>query len=172
MFTQPNFAAGNRQQWITCGSLLLHAAAFAWMIHAPKPRLLTPVSVALGQNGTSVTRLYWSSKNPDDSKQSSSDSATQHYRHERFSRKLTLPASSKFSQDRSRQELARTEAQDNSKAQTLSALGHGAQAGLPYGSLRSNLYSGDEIRPALPTTTSDPVVYPWQLPDAPGNEVT
>ena len=31
--------------------------------------------------------------------------------------------------------------------------------------------SGDDVRPALPTTTSDPVVYPWQLPDYGGNEV-
>lgn len=171
LFTQPSFAPRTRQKWIKAGSLLLHAAIFAWLIHVPKPRLLTLVSVALGENGTSVTRLYWSSKNLDESKQSSPDSATERYRHERFSRKLTLPASSKSPHDRSTPEVARTEAQDNSQTQTLSALGHGAQAGLPYGSLRSNLYSGDEIRPALPTATSDPVVYPWQLPDSPGNEV-
>lgn len=67
--------------------------------------------------------------------------------------------------------LARAEAQDNSATQTLSALGHGAQAGLPYGTLRSGSFYGDEIRPALPVTTSDPVVWPWQLPDIPGNEV-
>ena len=30
---------------------------------------------------------------------------------------------------------------------------------------------GDEIRPALPVATSDPVVYPWQLPDFEGNVV-
>jgi TonB family protein len=30
---------------------------------------------------------------------------------------------------------------------------------------------GEEIRPALPITTSDPVVYPWERPDAEGNVV-
>ena len=30
---------------------------------------------------------------------------------------------------------------------------------------------GDEIRPALPVATSDPVVYPWELPDSEGNVV-
>ncbi len=67
--------------------------------------------------------------------------------------------------------LARTGVEDNSKTQTLSALGHGAQAGQVYGTLNHGSVFGDEIRPALPTTTSDPVVYPWQLPNVPGNEV-
>ena len=40
-----------------------------------------------------------------------------------------------------------------------------------YGTLSSGQLYGDEIRPALPIATSDPVVYPWQLPTAPGNEV-
>ena len=35
----------------------------------------------------------------------------------------------------------------------------------------SGPFFGDEIRPALPVATSDPVVYPWQLPDSAGNEV-
>ncbi|PYX73964.1 MAG: hypothetical protein DMG78_07615, partial [Acidobacteria bacterium] len=61
--------------------------------------------------------------------------------------------------------------QDKSETQTLSALRHGAQAGLPYGTLTRGQLYGDEIRPALPVATSDPVVFPWQLPTAPGNEV-
>ena len=67
--------------------------------------------------------------------------------------------------------LARTENDDNSKTQTLSALGHGAQAGLPYGTLNRGQLYGEEIRPALPVTTSDPVAYPWELPDSEGNVV-
>jgi periplasmic protein TonB len=67
--------------------------------------------------------------------------------------------------------LARTEAEDNSKTQTLSALGHGAQAGPRYGTLNRGSFFGDEIRPALPMTTFDPVAYPWELPDAEGNVV-
>ena len=67
--------------------------------------------------------------------------------------------------------VARAEESDNSKTQTLSALGHGAQAGLPYGTLNRGQLYGDEVRPALPVATSDPAVYPWQLPDTAGNEV-
>ncbi len=170
MFTLTNSGIGRTQHWIRTASLVFHGLILAWLLHSPTPRLLQPSSVALGQNGTSVTRLYWSSKHADDSTHSSAETATQRYRHERFSHKLTWKAAAKSAKD-SQQSLARTEAQDNSQTQTLSALGHGAQAGLPYGTLNSGSYSGEEIRPALPTATFDPEVYPWQLPLSPGNEI-
>ena len=172
MFEQLNPATARRQRRLRVVSVALHAAILAWLLHAPEPRLLTPTSVALGQNGTSVTRLYWSSKNPDDSAHSSSDLATERYKHQRLGQKLTWTASPQQSKLPAPQTpVARAEQQDKSETQTLSALGHGAQAGLPYGTLTRGQLYGDEIRPALPTATSDPVVYPWQLPPAPGNEV-
>jgi TonB family protein len=129
-------------------------------------------SVALGQNGTSVTRLYWPSKTPDQSTNSSPDLATQRYKHQRLGQKLTWKAPAQISKLTAPETaVARTVEQDKSQTQTLSALGHGAQAGLPYGTLRTGQLYGDEIRPALPITTSDPVVYPWQLPAVAGNEV-
>ena len=33
------------------------------------------------------------------------------------------------------------------------------------------LYPATRFVPLLPIATSDPVVYPWQLPDSGGNEV-
>jgi TonB family protein len=145
----------------------------ALLLHTPEPQLLTAVSVALGRNGKSVTRLYWPSKSPDDSSQSSSDSATERYRHQRLSHeKFTWKAPAQSAKLTAPQNpLARTAAEDNSKTQTLSALGHGAQAGLPYGTLNRGAFSGDEVRPALPVATSDPVAYPWELPDSEGNVV-
>jgi len=172
MFTQLNSTSRARRRWLLTGSLATHGLILAWMLHAPEPRLLTPVSVALGQNGASVTRLYWSSKSPDNSTHSSSDAATERYRHQRFGQKLTWKTPAQLAKlPAPATPPARTEEQDNSKTQTLSALGHGAQAGLPYGTLSRGELFGDEIRPALPISTSDPVVYPWQLPDYPGNEV-
>lgn len=173
MFAQLNPVTTRRQRWLRMGSLALHGLLLAWLLHTPNPQLLTAVSVVLGQNGKSVTRLYWPSKSPDDSSQSSSDSATQRYRHQRLSHeKLTWRAPAQPAKLAAPQNpLARTETQDNSTTQTLSALGHGAQAGLPYGTLNRGSLSGDEIRPALPVTTSDPAAYPWELPDSEGNVV-
>jgi hypothetical protein len=172
MFEQSNPATARRQHTLLAASVGVHAVILAWLLHAPEPRLLTPVSVALGQNGTSVTRLFWSSKNPDDSSHSSSDLATERYKHQGLGQKLSWKAPARLSKLTAPQApVARAEQQDKSETQTLSALGHGAQAGLPYGTLTRGQLYGDEIRPALPVATSDPVVFPWQLPTTPGNEV-
>jgi outer membrane biosynthesis protein TonB len=173
MFSQLNPVNERRQRWVRIGSLALHGAVLAWMLHAPTPLLLTASSVAVGQNGSSVTRLYWPSKNPDDSSHSSSDQATERYKHQRLGHeKLTWKATAQLAKLTAPQNsLSRTEAEDNSKTQTLSALGHGAEAGPRYGTLYRGPLTGDEIRPALPVTTSDPTVYPWQLPNYAGNEV-
>jgi Gram-negative bacterial TonB protein C-terminal len=170
MFQQLKLAPTGSERWLKAASLILHGAALVWLLHAPEPMRLNPNSVALGQNGTSVTRLYWSSQTPDDSSHSSSDLAKQRYRHERLGQKLTWKSANpaKLSAPTP---LARADAADNSQTQTLSALGHGAQAGLPYGTLSQGASYGDEIRPALPIATSDPSVWPWQLPTSAGNEV-
>ena len=171
-FERANPATARRQRTLLAASVGAHAVILAWLLHASEPRLLTPVSVAVGQNGTSVTRLFWSSKNPDDSSHSSSDLATERYKHQRLGQKLRWKAPVQLSKLAAPQApVARAEQQDKSETQTLSALGHGAQAGLPYGTLTRGQLYGDEIRPALPVATSDPVVFPWQLPTAPGNEV-
>jgi len=172
MFEQLNPANARRQRGLLSLSVGVHAVILAWVLHAPEPKLLTPVSVALGQNGTSVTRLFWSSKNPDASTHSSSDLATERYKHQRLGQKLAWKAPTQRSKLPAPQApVVRAEQQDKSATQTLSALGHGAQAGLPYGTLTRGQLYGDEVRPALPVATSDPVVFPWQLPTAPGNEV-
>jgi outer membrane biosynthesis protein TonB len=173
MFGQLKPGTARRQRWLRTASLGLHGLLLAWILHTPDPQLLTANSVAIGQNGASLTRLYWPSKSPDDSSESSSDTATQSYRHQRLGHeKLTWKAPSKPAKLPAPQNTrARTNAEDNSQTRTLSALGHGAQAGLPYGTLSSGAFSGNEIRPALPIKTSDPSVYPWQLPASPGNEI-
>ena len=171
MFAQIRPGA-TRQRRLLAGSLVAHGLVLAWLLRSPEPLKLQPNSVAIGRNGTSVTRLFWDSKLADNSKHSSPDKATERYKHERLSQnKITWQPP----------ELAKTglrqspplpiRSQDDAKTQTLSALGHGAQAGLPYGTLSRGPFYGDEIRPALPIATSDPVVYPWQLPNSPGNEV-
>src|SRR5215831_15744004 len=115
MFTQLNPAPGRRQAWIRWGSLALHGLLLAWMLHESEPLLLNPVSVAIGQNGKSVTRLFWSSKNPDDSTHSSSDLATQRYRHQRLSHdKLTWKAPAELAKLEQQNPLARNSVEDDS----------------------------------------------------------
>ncbi len=152
-------------------SLALHGLLLAWLLFPAAPQLLNPVSIARGENGHVVSLLYWPSRSPDDSGAStSSESATEQYRHQRLSHaKLTWkqPSNTRLATV----PLSPSEAEDQSKAQTLSSLGHGAPAGAPYGTLINGSAFGDEIRPALPFETKDPVAYPWELPNSEGNVV-
>jgi TonB family protein len=172
MFSQLNPVTVRPQRWLRWASLAVHGLLLAWLLHSPEPMLLNPVSVALGHNGKSVTRLYWDSKSVDDSTHSSAEDATERYRHQRLAQtKLQWKSPAQLAKLSPQLPLARTEKEDNSQTQTLSALGHGAQAGLPYGTLTRGQLYGEEIRPALPVSTSDPVAYPWELPDSEGNVV-
>jgi outer membrane biosynthesis protein TonB len=172
MFAEPDRGTSRRQRRFLAGSLAVHGMVLAWLLHNPEPKLLTATSVALGQNGKSLTRLYWPVQSPDNSTTSSSRSATETYRRQRLGHeKLVWDKNSKPANLALSQTLAKAGAEDSSKTATLSKLGHGAPAGLPYGTLGNGAVFGDEIRPALPVATSDPVVYPWQLPATAGNEV-
>ncbi len=155
------------------GSLALHGLLFAWLMHAPEPELLMPSSVAIGSNGRVVGHLYFPTQTPDHSATSSPDRATEAYRRQRLGHeKLTWkPSSIQAKLPAPPAPLLPSAAEDDSKTATLSKLGHGALAGLPYGSVPGGPVYGDEIRPALPISTSDPEVYPWQRPTSEGKVV-
>ena len=170
MFNELKPASSKQRRWLGC-SLALHGIFLAWLLHASEPLLLQPNSIALGHNGRVVSKLYFPTQMPDDSDTSSSDQAKQVYRRQRMGHekltlkqnvaKLSLPAL----------QTVPAEAEDSAKTATLSKAGHGAAAGLPYGSVPGGPVYGDEIRPALPIATADPVVYPWQRPDSEGKVI-
>jgi TonB family protein len=173
MFTQLNSGTSKNQRNALVGSLVLHGLLFGWLLHAPEPQLLNPTSVVLGQNGKVLTQLYWPSQSPDDSSTNSSDRAREIYRRQRLGHeKLTwkrTSAPAKFPQPSA--PLPPSGVEDKAKTATLSRSGHGAPAGLPYGTLPGGPVYGDEIRPALPVATADPVAYPWELPASEGRVV-
>jgi TonB family protein len=172
MFAQLNHAWSKSQRGILMGSLAFHGFLFAWLLHTPEPQLLTASSVAVGHNGRVLAQIYFPTQSPDDSATSSSDHATEIYRHQRLGhQKLAWTPTSTQPKLPLPTPLTASETEDNSKTATLSKLGHGAPAGLPYGSVPGGPVYGDEIRAALPTDMPDPVVYPWQLPESEGNVV-
>ncbi len=172
MFAKPSSQAWTRQRKLMSASLALHGVVLAWLLHAPAPQLLTPSSVALGRNGRAVARLYWTAKEGDNSNTSSASSATEVYRHQRLTNeKLIWRRTSKSAKLNAQLPLSRPEIPHPATAETLAKLGHGAPAGLSYGALSNGPVFGDEVRPALPVTTADPVAYPWELPASEGNVV-
>jgi TonB family protein len=173
MFAQPNPGTAGRQDRVLAASLALHGLLFAWLLHSPEPQLLNPSSIAIGHNGKVLTRLYFPTQTPDDSTTSSSDRATETYRHQRLGHEKPAwkPTSTAPKLPQPTVPLNPPPAEDNATTATLSKLGHGAAAGLPYGTVPGGRVYGDEIRPALPIATSDPVVYPWQRPTSEGKVV-
>ena len=172
MFAQLNPGTSSQRRILWC-SLALHGLLFVWVLHAPEPQLLTAASIAVGRNGKVVTPLYFPTQSADDSTTSSSERASEVYRRQRLGHdKLTWkPTSPQAKLPLLTAPLTPAVSQDDSKTATLSKLGHGAPAGLPYGSLPGGPVYGDEIRPALPVATSDPVVYPWQWPTSEGKVI-
>jgi TonB family protein len=159
------------QRRISAASLALHGLFLIWLLHSPEPRLLQPLSVALGRNGKVLARIYFPSQTPDDSTTNSPDNATAVYRHQRLGHdKLTWKANPALAKIPTFPTMSPS-AEDNSKTATLSKLGHGATAGPIYGTLPGGPVYGEEVRPALPIETSDPVVYPWERPDSEGKVV-
>ncbi len=173
MFGQINPKLPETSRRVMAASFALHGLLIAWLLHTPEPRLLNPSSVALGRNGKLLTKVYFPTQSPDDSATSSPDRATERYRRQRLGHeKLILKQNTAIAKLPLPQAApSPSSAEDSAKTPTLSSLGHGAPAGLPYGSLPGGPIYGDEIRPALPVTTMDPVVYPWELPDSEGNVV-
>ncbi|MFZ1049261.1 MAG: TonB family protein [Candidatus Sulfotelmatobacter sp.] len=117
--------------------------------------------------------MYFPTQAPDDSATSSPDRATEVYRRQRLGHeKLILKQNAAVAKlPLPQAPITPSSAEDKSKTATLSSLGHGAPAGLPYGTRPGGPVFGDEIRPALPVATVDPVIYPWELPDSEGNVV-
>jgi len=173
MFAQLTSGESKRQPKVLAASLVLHALLFAWLLRVPNPQLLNPSAVGVGRNGKLVTQIYFPTQSPDDSSTSSSDRATERYRHQRLGHeKLILKQNAALAKlPLPQAPLSLSPAEDKAETATLSNLGHGAPAGLPYGSLPGGPIYGDEVRPALPVATVDPVVYPWELPDSEGNVV-
>lgn len=159
------------QHRMLAASLMLHGFILAWLLHSPEPRRWQPVSVARGENGRVLVRVYFPSKIPDHSTTNSADNATRQYRHQRLGQGKLVWKPSPASQRHSTARQILPTAEDASEVTTVSKLGHGATAGPLYGSLPGGPIYGGEIRPALPIETSDPVVYPWERPDSEGEVV-
>jgi TonB family protein len=170
MFAQLDPGTSTQRRTLTA-SLALHGMLFAWLLHTPEPQLLMPSSVTIGHNGKVVARLYFPTETPDDSATSSSDQASQVYRHQRMGHEKLIWRRSTAQAKLSPPALAPSGGADDAKTATLSKLGRGAPAGLPYGSVPGGPVYGDEIRAALPIRTSDPVVYPWERPESEGKVI-
>lgn len=141
MFISTNPRVSGRQSVALGASLVLHGLLLAWLLYNPA-RFLAPSSVAKGDYGTAITPIYW--RGPD------RDAASAGVQKPTRAKLEWKAAGHPKPPDPAR--LAATDS-DEQAAQSQAA-----PAGTPYGSSPTGLSSGDDIRPALPVTATDPVV--------------
>ena len=128
-----------------------HLVLLIWILHSPPPLFIAPSFVPAGRNGTSVTTLYWTGA-ADQAQASSQSKKAEH-------RRLTFPRDRKHETlIAKREDSVEKDQQKSQNRQDPPA------AGSPYGSLPSGLYTGHEVRPALPMVSSDPAVELSDLP--------
>ena len=59
MFSQLHPAAPKRQAASLSISLAIHLLFLGWLLHSPAPIFVAPLSVAKGESGSSLTRIYF-----------------------------------------------------------------------------------------------------------------
>ncbi len=123
-------------------SLTAHGLFLAFLLHVPTPTVIAPSSALAGENGTSVTQLYWPNR-------------------------AATVANSKSSAERARrQRVMEGRLTWNRRKNQAKARPPDASVPTPAGSQYGSLYGGSfghEVRPALPVLSAEPVVSPADL---------
>ena len=141
IFAQSRIGPQRPSRWPLAISIAFHVLLFALLLRGPTPIFVAPFSVLGGVHGTSVTHLYWAAGTS--------------------SLKVSRAKDAKI--DKSKVVWKKVEAvlqpqpQEMSGAEAASAA-PAPTAGSPYGSLSEGSSAGEEIRPALPSVTSEPLV--------------
>ena len=136
-------------------SVAVHLLLLAWLIRSPVPVFVAPTCIRQGQQGTSMSYLYFAGQ-PEVSRA--------HLPSKKYLtlnppvRKAPAPKSDpRIDADATRDEAA--------------LLSNERPAGSLYGSLSYGTLSGPDIRPALPDFFPDPVVDPSEVPGGEGDVI-
>jgi len=140
-----------RRRWSLPASLAIHALLLLALLRGRSPVFVAPSSILKGANGSAITQLYWDPRARDvDALSAETGHAGSPLT---WKRKPQHP-------ERVSPQKAAAPATDHEMA---SAATPAPPAGSPYGSLTEGPNAGVEIRPALPLTTSEPLVSPEEL---------
>jgi TonB family protein len=138
MFSQLHPAAPKRRATSLSISLAVHLLFLGWLLHSPAPIFVAPLSVAKGESGSSLTRIYFGG-----------DSGVTQEQPKPF----TLQRPPKIA---SPHRLEPPAAKREAGNEIATARPGGPAAGSLYGSLSYGTFTGPEIRPALPIVSPDP----------------
>jgi TonB family protein len=146
-------------------SVGIHALLLIALLRGRSPVFVAPTSVLGGANGTAITHLYWASGSADSDTGAASASQARKNAHTRLTWKKPKQTAATARQDTPSPEV-------NEQREVASASAAPApSAGSRYGSLSDGSANGQEIRPALPLTTSEPLVSSEDLHGVPEGNV-
>jgi TonB family protein len=143
MFAQLHLGLRRQHAASLAVSLVLHMAMIAWLLRQPTPTFIAPSSVVFGDNGTSVSNVYWLHVPVERVSRSAPDASAK--------RPVSWTASSRTAPEGA---AARETAADQNPGEIAEA----RAAGSPLGTLYEGSATGDEVRPALPIAYPDPDV--------------
>jgi TonB family protein len=136
-----------------------HGLFLVWLLHSPAPKFLKPSFVVKGDNGTVVAHLNWPSSK-----------FVPYAAPQTGNQRLSSPQRRLIWNSEKMQRAARTEVLQTHKIadlQTNLSDSHiqPLTAGSRHGTMLEGPLSGDEVRPALPIVSSDPLVDASELPN-------
>jgi TonB family protein len=124
--------------------------------------VISPSSAQAGKNGPTVTQLYWPSQSMSDPAQAKSKSTAERTRQRKVMEARLTWNRLKKEKEKKPSQAAPAETVAASKANTPDSPSPTPSAGSQYGSLYSGPF-GHEVRPALPVSSTEPVVNPADL---------
>jgi TonB family protein len=137
-------------RWSLLASLALHCFLLLTLFRGRSPIFVAPASALGGANGTEITHLYWSAATRSPESGSASDLKQDQNSHAPVTWKNRQRTNARATRDTPTPE-------PGERRRTAAAAVLPPPAGSLYGSL-SDGNPGQEIRPALPVTTSEPLV--------------
>jgi TonB family protein len=169
MFSQLEVTGSRRRVSLT-SSLALHGIFLLWILRAPTPRIVAPSSVIAGDHGSLVAHLYWPNA-PSDAESDTAAASPDASHQQRNTRTPLIWRKASKSTTKPTRPTPLSKTGDDSRTNAEGAAGPARAVGSPYGSVLEGSRTGDEIRPALPVVSLDPVVDPADLSGREGDVV-
>jgi len=168
MFTSPQPGIHRYPLAVPC-SAALHCLFLLWLLRAPSPKVVAPSFVVNGDHGTQIAHLYWPNQRTqmvtDASPGTSDASARQQLRAH-----LTWKQHAKRTRSAKR-ELPRPKLGSDIETAAPGQAAQARPAGSPLGTVLAGPLTGEEVRPALPVVSPDPIVAPPELGGLQGDVV-
>jgi TonB family protein len=168
MFTSYQTRARRYPATALC-SVALHCLFLLWLLHASAPKVVAPSFVVNGDHGTQIAHLYWPNQRTlvvnDAAPGTSADSSSQ-----QLNAHLTWKRRAKVAKSGNR-ELPRPKLGSDSETSARGQAAQARPAGSPLGTVLEGPLTGEEVRPALPVVSPDPIVATDELAGLQGDVV-